>query len=423
MTPSITCTRSTGKESALPSAERIVHGMIIGHFIKNPSPAKLPFFLRVFPTVVIACGLIWASFNAVYSQSPAGSGNSSKSVSGGKSPTGSIVAQGRLQPTKGILRLSALPGDRVQEVMVQIGSVVSQAEPLVVFESAKLKSLELQIARLKLDDAILLYQNALREAQLAVDTAQLKLRSTEQMQKQAESNLQLVGRQSQILRSLDEQIQSLEAIRNNPRLRGAVGSIEIEAKRSQKISAQAEYDRSLLGATQATQTAADLVAQAQSVLQSAKQAQEDLKANPGYLPLEKQIELLQMQLDQATLLAPASGTILQVNAMPGERTAASPLIEMADLSQMTCVAEVHEADVGLVRIGQVAQMQSASLSRAIRGKVSRIDRVVGASSIRSPNPLARSDFRSIAVWIQIDPEDVPLASERVQLQVEVSISP
>jgi multidrug resistance efflux pump len=96
---------------------------------------------------------------------------------------------------------------------------------------------------------------------------------------------------------------------------------------------------------------------------------------------------------------------------------------MADLSQMTCVAEVHEADVGLVRIGQVAQMQSASLSRAIRGKVSRIDRVVGASSIRSPNPLARSDFRSIAVWIQIDPEDVPLASERVQLQVEVSISP
>jgi HlyD family secretion protein len=307
--------------------------------------------------------------------------------------------------------------------MVQIGSVVSQAEPLVVFESAKLKSLELQIARLKLDDAILLYQNALREAQLAVDTAQLKLRSTEQMQKQAESNLQLVGRQSQILRSLDEQIQSLETIRNNPRLRGAVGSIEIEAIRSQKISAQAEYDRSLLGATQATQTAADLVAQAQSVLQSAKQAQEDLKANPGYLPLEKQIELLQMQLDQATLLAPASGTILQVNAMPGERTAASPLIEMADLSQMTCVAEVHEADVGLVRIGQVAQMQSASLSRAIRGKVSRIDRVVGASSIRSPNPLARSDFRSIAVWIQIDPEDVPLASERVQLQVEVSISP
>lgn len=385
--------------------------MIIGHFIKKSSQAKLPLFFRVFPVLVLACGLIGAGLKAVYSQTPS------------PSAKGSIVAQGRLQPTKGILRLSALPGDRVEKVSAQAGSVVNQGDPLIVFESAKLKQLELEIAKLKLTDATLLYQSSLREARLAVDTAELKLRSTEQMQKQAESNLELVGRQTQILQGLEDQIKTLESIRSNPRLRGAVGSMEIEALRSQKIHAQSEYDRSLLGATQATQTAADLVAQAMSVVQSAKQAEEELKANPGYRSLEKQIELLEMQLEQATLLAPSNGTILQVNALPGERTAASPLIEMADLTQLSCVAEVHEADVGLVRIGQVAQMQSASLSRTIRGKVSRIDRVVGAPQIRSPNPLARSDFRSIAVWIQIDPEDVPLASERVQLQVEVSISP
>lgn len=385
--------------------------MIIGHFIKKSSQAKLPLFFRVFPVLVLACGLIGAGLKAVYSQTPS------------PSAKGSIVAQGRLQPTKGILRLSALPGDRVEKVSAQAGSVVNQGAPLIVFESAKLKQLELEIAKLKLTDATLLYQSSLREARLAVDTAELKLRSTEQMQKQAESNLELVGRQTQILQGLEEQIKTLESIRSNPRLRGAVGSMEIEALRSQKIHAQSEYDRSLLGATQATQTAADLVAQAMSVVQSAKQAEEELKANPGYRSLEKQIDLLEMQLEQATLLAPSNGTILQVHALPGERTAASPLIEMADLTQLSCVAEVHEADVGLVRIGQVAQMQSASLSRTIRGKVSRIDRVVGAPQIRSPNPLARSDFRSIAVWIQIDPEDVPLASERVQLQVEVSISP
>lgn len=385
--------------------------MIIGHFIKKSPQAKLPLFFRVFPVLVLACGLIGAGLKAVYSQTPS------------PSAKGSIVAQGRLQPTKGILRLSALPGDRVEKVSAQAGSVVNQGAPLIVFESAKLKQLELEIAKLKLTDATLLYQSSLREARLAVDTAELKLRSTEQMQKQAESNLELVGRQTQILQGLEEQIKTLESIRSNPRLRGAVGSMEIEALRSQKIHAQSEYDRSLLGATQATQTAADLVAQAMSVVQSAKQAEEELKANPGYRSLEKQIDLLEMQLEQATLLAPSNGTILQVNALPGERTAASPLIEMADLTQLSCVAEVHEADVGLVRIGQVAQMQSASLSRTIRGKVSRIDRVVGAPQIRSPNPLARSDFRSIAVWIQIDPEDVPLASERVQLQVEVSISP
>jgi hypothetical protein len=41
--------------------------------------------------------------------------------------------------------------------------------------------------------------------------------------------------------------------------------------------------------------------------------------------------------------------------------------------------------------------------------------------MRSANPLARSDFRSIGVWIQIEPEDVAIASERLQLQVEVRI--
>ena len=397
--------------------------MIIGHFIKKSSQAKLPLFFRVFPALVIAFGLIGASFQAVYSQTPTPSAKENKAVLGDKSPKGSIVAQGRLQPTKGVLRLSALPGDRVEKVIAQAGSMVSQGEPLIVFESARLKQLELQIAKLKLADAALLYQSSLREARLAIDTAELKLRSAEQMQKQAQSNLELVGRQTQILKGLDEQIKTLESIRSNPRLRGAVGSMEIEALQSQKIHAQSEYDRSLLGATQATQTAADLVAQAQSVVQSAKQAEEELKANPGYRSLEKQIELLEMQLEQSTLLAPSAGTILQVNALPGERTAASPLIEMADLTQLSCVAEVHEADVGQVRIGQIAQMQSASLSKSIRGKVTRIDRVVGAPQIRSPNPLARSDFRSIAVWIQIDPEDIPLASERIQLQVEVSISP
>jgi hypothetical protein len=85
------------------------------------------------------------------------------------------------------------------------------------------------------------------------------------------------------------------------------------------------------------------------------------------------------------------------------------------------LAEVHESDVGQVRLGQIAEMKSASLSRTIRGRVRRIDRVVGASQMRSANPLARSDFRSIGVWIQIEPEDVAIASERLQLQVEVRI--
>ncbi len=414
--PSLTCKKSQSR-----SRKRFANGMITGHFKRNLSVAKSLGFSRVFSTWILVIAVLAGGSASTFRQ-PRAQGPTSPTA-GGKSPSGSIVAQGRLQPTQGILKLSAIPGDRIERVLVQPGADVAQGEVLVELESAKVKKLELELAELKLSQAVLLYEASVREGQLAVDTAEMKLRSAEQMQSQAKANLELVGKQSQILRSLDEQLQSLEAIRNNPRLRGAVGSLEIEAKRNQKINAQSEYERSLLGATQATESTQDLVAQAQSAVRAAKEAFEDLIANPSYRPLEKQIELLRIQLDQATLLAPGPGVVLQVAVIAGERTATVPLIEMADLSQMSCVAEVHESDVGLVRIGQVAEMKSASLSRSIRGKVSRIDRLVGVPQIRSPNPLARSDFRSVAVWIQIDADDVPIASQRVQLQVEVAISP
>ena len=157
------------------------------------------------------------------------------------------------------------------------------------------------------------------------------------------------------------------------------------------------------------------------LLRNASQVLEDLRAHPRYKPLEKQIELLQVQREQGTVTSPVNGTVLQIAAAIGERTGATPLIEIADLSSMVCAAEVHESDVAQVRVGQKAELKSAALQHPIRGKVTRIDRVVGPPQMRSPNPLARSDFRSIPVWIQIDPEDTEIASQRLQLQVEVSI--
>lgn len=388
--------------------------MITGHLKRNRSAVRSLPFSRILPSLPLALAVLLASPALLCAQAPS---------STNKSNLGTIVSQGRLQPTKGILKLSGIPSERIEKVLVEPGASVNLGDPLLVFESARLKKLELEVAELKLTESTSLYQAALREAKLAVEAANLKLRSAQQTQKQAQASLELVSQQALILTSLEDQLQNLQAIRSNPRLRGAVGSLELEAKRNQKINAQAEYDRSLLGANQALESAVDLVAQAQSVVQSALQAQSDLEANPTYRLLEKQVELIRAQLELSTLAAPSQGTVLQVSAIAGERSSGVPLVELADLSQMACVAEVHEADVGQVRIGQKAEIKSASLSRTLRGKVSRIDRVVGSPVFRSPNPLARSDFRSVAVWVQIDPEDAPIAAERVHLQVEVSITP
>jgi multidrug resistance efflux pump len=106
------------------------------------------------------------------------------------------------------------------------------------------------------------------------------------------------------------------------------------------MAAEVEYERALQGANQSIQSAELLVAQAQGVLREAREAREQLAENPSYRPLEKQIELLRLQLGQAAVVAPGSGTVLQVYGVPGERASVLPLIEMADLTQMSCLAEV-----------------------------------------------------------------------------------
>jgi HlyD family secretion protein len=91
------------------------------------------------------------------------------------------------------------------------------------------------------------------------------------------------------------------------------------------------------------------------------------------------------------------------------------------LSEMVCVAEVHESDVASITIDDQVEIRSSALGRTLKGRVKRIDRVVGAAQMRSPNPMARSDFRSIPVWIAIDTSDTETAAQRLQLQVDVSI--
>ena len=113
---------------------------------------------------------------------------------------------------------------------------------------------------------------------------------------------------------------------------------------------------------------------------------------------------------------------MTANVEVGELTAQLPLFELANLSEMVCVAEVHESDVASIAIDDLAEIRSSALGRTLKGRVLRIDRVVGATQMRSPNPMARSDFRSIPVWIEIDSTDAAEAAQRLQLQVDVSIN-
>jgi len=333
-----------------------------------------------------------------------------------------VLAQGRIQPAKGIIRLAAIPGDRVEQILVRAGEPIRNSQPLIVLQSQKLRALELEAAQLRLEEARAMRQAKQQEADLAIDAAGLKMQSATQMLAQANSQFTMAKKGGEQLDSLGRQISSLQKLRDAPRTRAAIGTIELESKKNELTKVTSINEQTLLAAEQAIELSKLQILQSERAVAAAKESRKIVDQATPIASLEKQIEILRLQVEQSNITSPLDGVVLSVNVEVGERTAQLPLFELADLRQMVCVAEVHESDVASIAIDDRVEIRSSALGRALKGRVQRIDRVVGAAQMRSPNPMARSDFRSIPVWIAIDPIDTEVAAERLQLQVDVLIN-
>ncbi len=341
---------------------------------------------------------------------------------GEKAKSSQVLAQGRIQPAKGLIRMGTIPGDRVEQVLVQAGQRIQKLQPLIVLQSQQLRALELEAASLRLEEARAMRQVKQQEADLSIDAAGLKLQSVSQTLLQANSQLDLAKKNSEQVESLGRQISSLQQLRESPLTRAAIGTIELETKKNELTKVSSVSEQSLLAAHQAVEISKLQLVQSEKSVAAAKESRKLVDQATPIASLEKQIEILRLMLEQSIIVSPLDGVVVTVNVEVGERTAQLPMFELANLSEMVCVAEVHESDVASIAIDDLAEIRSSALGRTLKGRVLRIDRVVGAAQMRSPNPMARSDFRSIPVWITIDSNDIEEAAQRLQLQVDVSIN-
>jgi len=147
---------------------------------------------------------------------------------------------------------------------------------------------------------------------------------------------------------------------------------------AQRDAAQAQLDLLLAGATESQIAAAEAnVSQVQVTLDSARLA-----------------------LEKATLKAPVDGVIAQVHTEPGESVAPQmPAVTLVDDSRFTIEADVDEADIGWVEVGQEAQITlDAFLGRRLTGRVTAI----------APSATLDMGVVSYRITIQINPTDLPL---------------
>ena len=120
-----------------------------------------------------------------------------------------------------------------------------------------------------------------------------------------------------------------------------------------------------------------------------------------------QLQRQRIKLPDGELVAPFSGTVLEIFARPGERPGSDGVLSIGRSDQMEAVLEVYESDIGRVRLGQRVLLlsENGGFDGELQGRVRRIDPLVQQRDVLSTDPTADTDARVVEVHVTLDPAD------------------
>lgn len=331
----------------------------------------------------------------------------------------SINALGYLLPRDGILSVSALPGDQLAVLNAQDGQAVKAGELL-----AELQSKELRLLEWKARES----QRAEGEKQFAAEKI-----AAEKRVEAAGLAIEKIGLQSIEEAAQQAQIDFLKSnltlvTKNLERLKEAGGNLvstqQIEQQQLlvEKTNAELNAAKSTLERMQASRKFAEKSAAAELEVAQAGLAQVMAADQSKSLVFAEKIAKL--QFDHTLIEAPADGVILKTFVQPGESVGAQPILQMANLDQMICQAEVFETDIQCIHVGQIAHVTSPAFphdpeGKGIQGTVRQVSRLVASPKLQSLDPYAAVDRHVVEVEIEFDAEASRIAGMFVNLQVQV----
>lgn len=207
-------------------------------------------------------------------------------------------------------------------------------------------------------------------------------------------------------RLLADQGQRVEAGQELARL-DSVASEEAEVEVARVELADAERD---LG--RARSLAAEGVS-SRAVLDQARSRRDRAAARLGQARAE---------LERSHVRAPIPGVVLEVFARDGERVGEPGILELADTSVMLAVAEVPEAEIASVRVGQRARAISPTLPGGeLTGRVARVGGKVRQQEVVSADPVASLDARVVEVEVELDHPAAAAALTNLRVEVVIEL--
>jgi HlyD family secretion protein len=126
---------------------------------------------------------------------------------------------------------------------------------------------------------------------------------------------------------------------------------------------------------------------------------------------EQERRVLEERLRQAELFAPISGEVLSVLAQPGEQPGPGGVLELAAIDTLVVKAQVEEASVGRLALGQPVEVlaDNGAFPERLRGRVSFIAAKVSPRRSLSLRPgyYRDSEPRVVDVTIRLDRASLP----------------
>jgi HlyD family secretion protein len=331
-----------------------------------------------------------------------------------------IVALGRIEPSGGVLEIGAVPGDVLQDFAPGIveGATVAAGE-----EMGRLESYDLRKSQLDAIDAKMTLGEKEEKQKLAVAEANLKqaiaahaevVAKLEELEAQAEA-LTILEESARIAQTDYQSLLELKG--SDPDL---VTEIQLRRKKNLAARAQQEFEvqsRTHAAAKKAAEAAVAAAVENVGLAELNVELAKEVKPN---LVTAIERKVAAETLEQSILRAPAvrkggaeQFTVLKVFVEPGEFITQLPVFQIGDLSRMTCIAEVYEADVKEIVVGQEATIRSPAFGgpyaddgaadggSGIKGTVKRVGSLVSGGELIQRNPLAPSDRSIVEVLIEI----------------------
>ncbi len=280
------------------------------------------------------------------------------------------AAPGRVEPKGGLINIGAPQVGRIFEVMVAVNDKVEDGELLIRLDDAEFRA--------KLAAAETETGSRLRERDKAsLASSRSDVRDAEDAVYDAERSL--TGARIE----LDTMLKA--------KRKGEAGEQGVDDARRRLSDAQARLknEKTKLARAQ-TKRNVDEPSRAESALSSAR----------------SEVAMADAILDKTRIRAPRAGTILEVNAKDGEIVAPSPeapVIVIGDLSSLQVKAEVSEADVSKIKLGQSVFVKTIAYpGQEFKGTVSKIAPSLAAPKLGGRGPRRPTDVDVLEVTIDLE---------------------